>query len=57
MSKAIEIHPKDIIVGKARVCWDEYLGYWMLPGGRKTMSRDIAESVCSVMNDLMMGRA
>ena len=57
MSKAIEIHPKDIIVGKARVCWDEYLGYWMLPGGRKTMSRDVAESGCSVMNDLMMGRA
>jgi len=45
--------PKDIIYGRARVCWDAYSGYWVLPGGGRTMSRDIAETVCRMMNELM----
>ena len=54
-------HPKDVIVGKARVCWGFawhiYPEGWCLPGGGRTMSRERAEAVCEAMNDLMIGRA
>ena len=44
--------PKDIIHGRARVCWG-IDGLWHLPGGGRTMSRDVAETVCKAMNELM----
>lgn len=55
----IDYNPKDIVIGQARVCWGFGCGNliegWVLPGGVRTMSRDIAESVCSDMNIIMGG--
>lgn len=51
--------PKDIVYGNARICWgpswhgSEVRYSWHLPGGGTTNSRDIAESVCAAMNELM----
>ena len=44
--------PKDIIYGHARVCWG-IDGWWHLPGGGRTMSREHAEEVCKIMAGLM----
>ena len=48
-----DYHPKDIVYGRARVCWDAYSGYWVLPGGERTMSRERAEAVAIAMNAMM----
>lgn len=53
------MNPKDIVIGNARVCWGwsfvrgEMMESWHLPGGGTTNSRDIAESVCRNMAELM----
>ena len=44
--------PKDIVIGRARICWG-IDGMWHLPGGGRTMSRDVAELACKIMAGLM----
>lgn len=56
-------HIKDIVIGQARVCWGyswhfgELFEGWHLLGGGITNSRDIAETECSKMNEIMKGAA
>ena len=48
---------KDIVIGKAIVCWGfksgNYPEAWVLPGGARTMSRERAEAVAIAMNAMM----
>lgn len=51
------MNTKDIIIGKAIVCWGFKSGNlpeaWVLPGGARTMSRERAELVAARMAVMM----
>ncbi len=48
-------HPKDVVKGKAKVCFNEYKGVWVLPGGGFIATQSRAEKVCSELNNILSG--
>lgn len=47
-------HPKDIRIGKARVCWSDN-GYWVMPGRGTTQNLFTAMNFAEALNDRLKG--
>jgi hypothetical protein len=48
-------HPKDVVKGKAKVCFNAYKGAWVMPGGSIIATQAGAEKVCSELNNILSG--
>lgn len=46
-------HPKDVIIGQAKVCFNEFKQIWVTPGGGIKFTQQGAEKYCSKLNDFI----
>lgn len=48
-------HPNDVVIGKAKVCFNEHKGVWVKPGGGMIFTQSRAEKFCSELNNILSG--
>ncbi len=46
-------HKDDVVVGRAKVCFNEFKGVWIKPGGGMIFTRKRAEQYCQQLNNLI----
>lgn len=48
-------HPKDVVNGAAKVCFNEFKGVWVKPGGGMIFTQSRAEKYCAELNNFLNG--
>ena len=46
-------HPKDVTIGRAKICFNHFKQVWVTPGGGMKFTRDGAEKYCSDLNNFI----
>jgi hypothetical protein len=49
-------HANDVIIGKAKVCYNEFKQIWVAPGGGFIFTKQRAETFCNKLNKIMCGK-